>query len=72
MTCDKCSSKRIVKVWSKPSDQASVTLGHLTKDGYSIPKDLGIKGAGYIIFSYCLDCGKIQGDFPLKPSKMEY
>ena len=32
---------------------------------------LGIGGGDYIEFSYCGDCGQIQGDFPLAPTKME-
>jgi hypothetical protein len=33
-------------------------------DGY-VPDDIGIGGGDYITFTYCLDCGKIQGDFPI-------
>jgi hypothetical protein len=33
-------------------------------DGY-VPEDIGIGGGDYIEFYYCLDCGKIQGNFPV-------
>ena len=70
MTCDKCSSKRIVRIDAKCSDLARVTCGQFTHDGY-IPKDMGVGGGDYIAFSYCLDCGKIQGSFPVKECSLE-
>jgi hypothetical protein len=30
-----------------------------------VPRDMGIGGGDYMEFSYCLECGKIQGKFPL-------
>jgi hypothetical protein len=39
-------------------------------DGY-VPEDLGIGGGDYVQFSYCLDCGQIQGTFPLPLTKIE-
>jgi hypothetical protein len=45
-------------------------IGNNDHDGY-VPNDLGIGGGDYIQFSYCMDCGKIQGSFPLPPSKLE-
>lgn len=70
MTCDKCSSKRIVGIDTKCSDLARVTCGQFTHDGY-MPKDMGVGGGDYIAFSYCLDCGKIQGSFPVKKCSLE-
>jgi hypothetical protein len=32
---------------------------------------MGIGGGDYVAFSYCLDCGQIQGDFPLPETGME-
>jgi hypothetical protein len=34
-------------------------------DGY-VPSKMGIGGGDYMEFSYCLDCGQIQGKFPVK------
>ncbi len=33
-------------------------------NGY-VPYDLNIGGGDYIEFKYCLDCGQIQGTFPI-------
>lgn len=67
MTC-KCGSRRIYGVSAKCSD----TCTFWSKNGPSaqrmegyVPDDAGIGGGDYIEFSYCLDCGRIQGDFPL-------
>ena len=65
--CDKCNSKRLVSIVSKSSDCNSMWVGHISylHIGYLLP-DLGIGDDEYYIsFAYCLDCGKIQGDFPI-------
>jgi len=36
-----------------------------------VPGDFGIGGGDYIRFDYCLECGKIQGDFPLEITELE-
>lgn len=36
-----------------------------------VPKDMNIGGGDYIRFSYCLDCGKIQNEFPLPKTDLE-
>lgn len=33
-------------------------------DGYVL-SGIGIGGGDYVEFKYCLDCGQIQGDFPI-------
>jgi len=63
MACDKCGSKRVMSISSKASDCSSWSIGENSQDGY-LPRDLGIGGGDYVDFSYCLDCGKIQGEFP--------
>lgn len=62
MAC-KCGSDRIVKVNGKTSDMCSAQYKGRSKDG--VPYSLGIGGGDYIDFAYCLDCGKIQGSFPI-------
>ena len=67
MTC-KCGSERIARVSAKCSDMCVVTVGAEEHEGY-VPHDFGIGGGDYISFSYCLDCGQIQGKpFPIKAS----
>jgi hypothetical protein len=48
----------------------SVDLAGHHSHGY-VPRDLGIGGGDDVHFDYCLDCGQIQGKFPLLPSEME-
>jgi hypothetical protein len=31
-----------------------------------VPDFIGLGGGDYIELDYCLDCGQIQGDFPLE------
>jgi hypothetical protein len=69
MTC-KCGSNRIASVNSKASDLHFVSIGENEQDGY-LPSDMGIGGGDYVEFSWCLNCGQIQDDFPLKPCALE-
>jgi hypothetical protein len=36
-----------------------------------LPSDLGIGGGDDSEFDYCLDCGQIQGTFPMPPTCLE-
>ncbi len=64
MSCDACGSDRVVSVSGKCNDQCNVSYKQMERDDY-IPKDMGIGGGDYLEFDYCLECGKIQGNFPL-------
>ena len=68
--CESCGSSRVAKINGKCNDCFHIGVGKKSHDGY-VPRDIGIGGSDYISFSYCLDCGKIQGDFPLAPTKVE-
>lgn len=70
MNCDKCDSKRILQVSAKSSDCCGVSLCGVSHDGY-LPKDLGVGGGDYVEFRLCLDCGKVQGNFPLPKTSLE-
>lgn len=70
MACKRCKSERLANVGAKCSDLCSVTIGDAEHDGY-VPDDIGIGGGDYVELEYCLDCGQIQGEFPLPTSKME-
>jgi len=65
MKCDKCESERIMEFMGKTSDLCHAEIQGTEYDG-ECPKDLGIGSGDYIRLSYCLDCGKIQGTFPIK------
>jgi hypothetical protein len=70
MSCKKCNSNRVAEVGAKCSDMFNVNLGDSTHEGY-VPKDLGIGGGDYVEFEFCLDCGQLQGNFPLPPAQIE-
>jgi hypothetical protein len=70
MSCLNCESKRVASVSAKCEDLCRVTLDEAEVDGY-VPEDMGIGDGDYIAFDYCLDCGQIQGDFPLGMTELE-
>lgn len=68
--CQSCNSERILSVQSHASDMHSWSIGDIENDGY-LPTDLGIGGSDDCEFELCLDCGMLQGEWPLPLSKME-
>ena len=70
MKCQRCESTRVAEVNAKCSDCCSVSLGESGTDGY-VPRDMGVGGDGYVGFRWCLDCGQLQGKFPIAPCKIE-
>lgn len=81
MKCQKCGSGRIMNV-SADFDPRWRRDGHSMQDHYillngeylddNIPNDLGIsKSAADIDFNLCLDCGQMQGTWPLDKSQFE-
>jgi hypothetical protein len=47
-----------------------VCIGEAEHDGY-VPSDMEIGGGDDMQFHMCLDCGQIQGEFPLPQTKIE-
>lgn len=68
--CQKCNSLRLASVSAKCSDRGWVQVGNTEHQGY-IPHDLGIDGGDYVAFTYCLECGQMQGNFPLPQADIE-
>ncbi len=68
--CQRCSSPRLGRILAHCSDMCSVDLAGRHEYGY-VPRDLGVGGGDDVQFAYCLDCGRIQGRFPLPPTQME-
>jgi hypothetical protein len=62
--CCSCGSNRVAAVTAKCSDCCSVEVAGSDREGY-VPCDMGIGGGDYIEFSWCLECGKMQGSFPM-------
>lgn len=69
MKC-KCGSERIASLSGKTSDCCFTSIGGNEVDGY-VPRDMGVGGGDYIDLTYCLDCGQIQGKFPLPLCDLE-
>lgn len=71
MACQRCKSERCASVSGKCSDLFSMSIQGHSYDGY-VPDDIGIgKYGDYVRLTYCLDCGQIQGRFPLPPTQCE-
>jgi hypothetical protein len=68
-TCQRCESPRVARVLASCADMCSIDLGGVHRSGY-VPDDMGI-GRQDIHFDYCLECGQIQGTFPLPPTGIE-
>ncbi len=68
--CQRCASSRLARILAHCSDMCSVDLAGRHLHDY-VPRDLGIGGGDDVQFAYCLDCGQIQGKFPLPPTQME-
>jgi len=68
-TCTTCSSNRIAVVSGKTSDCCFYSYKGQQHNGY-VPSKVGIGYSDYIDFNYCLECGKIQGDFPVSDPKL--
>lgn len=64
MSCQRCDSERICSINAKSSDLNNGYIMGKSFDGY-VPEGLGIGGGDYVKFSWCLECGQIQGEFPL-------
>lgn len=76
MPCQRCLSNRLNDVGGKVSDLFHAAICDfendtvLEHDGY-VPDDMGIGGGDYLEMVYCLDCGQIQGKFPLEKTELE-
>ena len=72
MVCQHCESKRVLEVQAKCSDLFFCELPYVgaEHEGY-VPSDLHIGGGDYIDFKMCLDCGQVQGNFPLSVTELE-
>lgn len=62
-TCITCKSNRIAEALGKVADCFSFEFQDISYDGY-IPDCLGIGGDNMEI-EFCLDCGQLQGKFPI-------
>jgi hypothetical protein len=70
MICKGCKSPRILQVSAKCADCFTVAVGGHEHDGY-VPGDLGIGDGDYVEFDMCMNCGRVQGSFPLAEAELE-
>lgn len=70
MKCTRCSSDRIFKMDSKSSDCNSWSFQHFDGDRYA-PILPGICGGDYVRIQVCLECGQLQGSFPIDSKALE-
>lgn len=73
-TCQRCKSRRIMDVSGHCQDRCVIEYDDNGYDGY-VPFDMPLNrifGQGdYLSFSVCLDCGQMQGAFPISESDMD-
>jgi len=65
MACQRCKSDRILDINAKCSDCCYTVYKDMEQDGY-VPTGVGIGGDDYVEFSLCLECGQLQGTFPIR------
>ena len=79
MKCDKCGSKKIASINAHCIDSFSFFYGGKEYNGY-VPEKVGIgyryggaedSGGDDVSFYYCIDCGKMQGKFPLDEKQIK-
>jgi hypothetical protein len=70
--CKRCESERLAYICGKCSDMCSFSDGTREMDGYS-PQNVGLVNSygDYVEFGYCLDCGQIQGKFPVSKAAVD-
>ncbi len=70
MKCYACGGSRIAEVGGKTSDRCNISIGKKEHSGY-VPRDMRIGGGDYLAFDFCLDCGQMQGEFPVPETELE-
>ncbi len=69
MSC--CDKMNLINFSGKVSDLFEVDMeGIKMDDRFGVPSSIGLgSGGDYVEFSYCSNCGKMVGEFPLKITK---
>ena len=63
MSCDQCGSKRLLNISAKCAD--TFYASSQGKETYNIPLKANLGEDDYLSFGLCLNCGKVQGAFPV-------
>lgn len=61
---------RLAHITAKCSDCCFIKMGEREHDGY-VPGDLGVGGGDYVELTLCLQCGHVDGEWPLAESELE-
>ena len=70
MHCQRCASGRMVAVCAKTSDRCNVDTAHSEHRGY-VPEGLNIGSDDYLEFALCLNCGHVDGEWPVPAHDIE-
>ena len=68
--CQRCNSSRVVSIAAHCNDLCIVTHADQEYEGY-VPDDLGIGGGDDVEIDLCLDCGQLQGTWPVPITDIE-
>lgn len=69
--CCRCASHRVAHIYGHCSGNSDFALGDKKRGDTYLPDKIGVGGGDDIDFDYCLDCGQVQGTWPLAPTKFE-
>lgn len=66
MACQRCNSERVALINGKTSDmcQFKCQADGVDHIGY-VPQLPGFGGGDYLVMHVCMECGTVQGTFPL-------
>lgn len=66
MSCDKCGSERIALISAHSRDCSSFILpfDNIEVEADYFPYVKGVCSGDDATFDLCMDCGKVQGEFP--------
>jgi len=68
--CKFCDSNRLAYINVKGGDTCIFKYKGKEYEG-SAPHDLGFEGGNYLEIDYCLECGRIQSEFPIPEAIVE-
>lgn len=71
MNCDSCKSERVFEVGGKSSDRNNWTYKNGPEGSGYLPHVPNVCGGDYYDLSVCLNCGKVQGKFPVESEELE-
>jgi len=70
MSCQKCGSDIILEVSAKCYDMCHLSYRQ-SETTAVVPNNIGLgKDPNCVSFSYCLNCGQIQGEYPIQLPEM--